>query len=67
MLCCEPTMHTRTAIVVVEQLLPGAKFEISKLKSLSESGPLSQPATATAVTDGLWMIKCKGIGLKASD
>jgi RNA 3'-terminal phosphate cyclase (ATP) len=51
MLCNEPTLHTRTAIAVVQQLLPHAQFSIS-----------TQPARA----DGkqLYMIQCQGAGLQ---
>lgn len=43
MLCSEPTLHTRTAIAIAQQLLPDAQFSISTI-----------PVTAPAVhTDGV--------------
>ncbi|KAG2432756.1 hypothetical protein HYH02_012889 [Chlamydomonas schloesseri] len=30
MVCAEPTLHTRTAMVVAEQLLPGVKFTLTR-------------------------------------
>jgi hypothetical protein len=31
MLCSEPTLHTRTAMLIIETLLPGVKFAVSTL------------------------------------
>ena len=55
MLCTEPTMHTRTAMAVAEQMLPGAKFEVSvcKGKRQREGG------------GRLWLVKCRGAGIES--
>ena len=52
MLVSEPTMHTRTAIVVVERLLPGVKFDVSLRRGPSKPG----------AEDSLWAIRCQGVG-----
>lgn len=51
MLCSEPTLHTRTAIAVVQQLLPQVSFSISKW-------PVG------ACGKELYLIECQGAGLK---
>ena len=51
MLTGEPTLHTRTAIAVAEQLTP-ARFKLGQL-----------PAGAPGA--GLWRIACEGAGLEA--
>jgi RNA 3'-terminal phosphate cyclase (ATP) len=50
MLCNEPTLHTRTAIAVVQQLLPQAQFSISTRSTRAEGTQL-------------YMIQCRGAGL----
>ena len=57
MLVSEPTMHTRTAIVVVERSLPGVKFDVSLRRAPSKSG----------AQDGLWAIRCQGVGWTVPD
>mmetsp|Transcript_7216 Transcript_7216/g.15752 ORF Transcript_7216/g.15752 Transcript_7216/m.15752 type:complete len:378 (-) Transcript_7216:519-1652(-) len=52
MLCSEPTLHTRTAMVIAEQVLPGAKFSVS---TVTQDGRPGQ----------LYMIRCKGAGWQA--
>jgi RNA 3'-terminal phosphate cyclase (ATP) len=47
MLCSEPTLHTRTAIAVVQQLLPQVQFSIS-----------TQPVGASGKQ--LYLIQCQG-------
>lgn len=32
MLCSSPTLHTRTAMVIAEQMLPGVKFRLKRLQ-----------------------------------
>ena len=55
MLCTEPTLHTRTAMAVTEQMLPGVKFEVSVRtgKRQREGG------------GRLWLIKCRGAGIES--
>ncbi|KAG1671914.1 hypothetical protein FOA52_003481 [Chlamydomonas sp. UWO 241] len=57
MLCCEPTLHTRTAIAVVEQMLPVAKFSVTTVGG---------GGAAAAGAGQLYMIRCQGAGLAAS-
>uniref|UniRef100_A0A383VKH4 Uncharacterized protein n=1 Tax=Tetradesmus obliquus TaxID=3088 RepID=A0A383VKH4_TETOB len=51
MLCSEPTLHTRTAIAVVQQLLPQVQFSISK-------------QAAGTCGKQLYIIRCQGAGWK---
>lgn len=51
MLTGEPTLHTRTAIAVAEQLTP-ARFRVLQL-------PQGAPGA------GLWRIECQGAGQRA--
>ncbi|GIL60531.1 hypothetical protein Vafri_15083 [Volvox africanus] len=46
--CTEPTLHTRTAMVVAEQLLPGVKFRLYRPRGhkTEDTQPLSAPAPA---------------------
>eukprot|EP00882_Tetradesmus_deserticola_P034483 GHRQ01039575.1.p1 GENE.GHRQ01039575.1~~GHRQ01039575.1.p1 ORF type:complete len:128 (-),score=50.48 GHRQ01039575.1:424-807(-) len=55
MLCNKPTLHTQTAIAVVQQLLPQVHFSIS-----------TQPADANrdAASPQLYLIECRGAGLR---
>lgn len=55
MLCNEPTLHTRTAIAVMQQLLPQVHFSIS-----------TQPADGSSHTSSqqLYLIECRGAGLR---
>lgn len=41
MLCGEPSLHTRTAMVLAQQLLPGCEFTLTK-----HPGPAPPPAAA---------------------
>ncbi|GAX77906.1 hypothetical protein CEUSTIGMA_g5348.t1 [Chlamydomonas eustigma] len=52
MLCTEPTLHTRTAITVVEKMLPGVLFQVSTVYNKRDKN-----------REPLWMIRCKGAGL----
>jgi RNA 3'-terminal phosphate cyclase (ATP) len=52
MLCCEPTLHTRTAIAVVEQMLPGARFSVTTVGGGGVGGQL-------------YKIRCQGARLAA--
>lgn len=60
MVCAdEPTLHTRTAMVVAEQLLPGVKFTVK---------PIMQGTTAVvggAEGRTLTLIECTGAGVCA--
>ena len=47
-LCGEPTLHTRTAIAVAEQLT-AARFTVSRVQHSSGQGP--------------WTISCQGAGI----
>lgn len=53
MLCTEPSLHTRTAIAIVQALLPDARFQVTTVQ-----GRGSQQQ--------LWMIRCHGAGFKMS-
>lgn len=60
MLCSEPTLHTRTAIEIVQQLLPTARFSVTTV---------DDPAGCSGESGGvrqLYMIRCQGAGLTAS-
>eukprot|EP00891_Asterochloris_glomerata_P008130 jgi/Astpho2/8130/Aster-x1483 len=49
MRCTEPTLHTRTAMVIAEKLLPAAKFTVT--------GPTTD--------DFMWTVQCSGAAVKA--
>lgn len=53
MLCNEPTLHTRTAMAVVQQLLPQVHFKVSML-----------PPAAAGVPP-LYQIKCSGAAVRS--
>lgn len=50
--CTEPSLHTRTAVAVASQLLPGARFSVSRLPRAPE-----QPQ--------LYLVECEGAGVAA--
>ena len=53
MVCAEPTLHTRTAMVVAETLVPGVKFTVTRIAS-GTSGGSCEP---------LYMVECCGGGV----
>lgn len=55
MLCGELTLHTRTAMSIAEQLLPGVKFAVSALSG-------ADAADAKAQEKCLYMVQCTGAG-----
>ena len=62
MLCAEPTLHTRTAMVVAEQLLPGVKFRLTRRQLAAGGGGGADDAGAAAGGPALWMVECDGAG-----
>lgn len=48
-LCEEPSLHTRTAMVIAESLLPGLKFSVSKAQGSQQ----------------LYVIECEGAAVAA--
>ena len=50
LLCSEPSLHTRTAIAVAQQMLPAAQFTVRQLPESNLEVPL-------------YHIECKGAGV----
>lgn len=63
MVCAEPTLHTRTAMVVAEAMLPGAKFSVTRLQAAAGGG--GGGGAAGGGDGGLYLIECQGAGVKA--
>lgn len=57
-LSSEPTLHTRTAMVLAESLT-GAKFTVKPPNARSES-------TGEAVSNSCWLVECTGAGIVKS-
>ena len=51
MLCTEPTMHTRTAVAIVTQLLPGVTFSIEPAALWLDPSP--HPSGSNASTSNV--------------
>lgn len=68
MLCGEPTLHTRTAMVVAETMLPGVKFTVKPLGG-SRGGAAGSGGGGVnhSEKDPYWLhlVECQGAGLAA--
>ena len=62
MLCAEPSLHARTAMVVAERLLPGVKFTVA---SRRQQGLQGGSSAAGASDQQLYMVECEGAGWAA--
>lgn len=58
--CAEPTLHTRTAIAVASQLLPAARFSVSRLPRGGGGGGAEGEAPPQ-----LYLVECIGAGVTA--
>lgn len=61
-LCAELTMHTRTAISIAEQLLPGVQFSISSLPAVGKGRSSQEGAKGPQEAQLLYMVQCTGVG-----
>ena len=55
MLCASPSLHTQTAMVIAEQLLPAAKFRV-----------VEQAPTGTSGGAALALVECHGAAVVPS-
>jgi len=60
MLCVEPTLHTRTAMVVAEQMLPGVKFTLSRGQGRDGKLTLVECAGAGVACGESWLRREQG-------
>jgi RNA 3'-terminal phosphate cyclase (ATP) len=70
LICAEPTLHTRTAAVVAQQLLPGARISIAPLppRGAGSGGGSSGGGVTGSGARGqqqLYLIECHGAGVRA--
>ena len=68
----EPSLHTRTAIAVATQMLPGARFRVAPLRpgqegggGVGESGGGGGGGSGNSGGDQLYLIECRGAGVRA--
>ena len=71
LVCAEPTLHTRTAIVVAQQLLSGARFTVTAMQPQHSSGGDGAHSKVGAGqgssgSQQLYHIECQGAGIQAS-
>ena len=59
MVCAEPTLHTRTAMVVAEAMLPGVKFRVGPATGGDSKGGCK------GGSGGLYLVECEGAGVVA--
>lgn len=77
MLCAEPSLHCRTAMVVAERLLPGVHFTVARAAAAQAGGPAAesrrggeaeaeqkqvQAAPHASAAQPLYVVSCDGAG-----
>jgi RNA 3'-terminal phosphate cyclase (ATP) len=68
MLCGEPTLHARTAMVVAEAMLPGVKFTVTPAAapgSRGGGGGGSGGGGGVGASEQLYLVECRGAGVTA--
>ncbi|GBF96202.1 hypothetical protein Rsub_08747 [Raphidocelis subcapitata] len=63
MLCGEPTLHARTAMVVAEAMLPGVKFSVSPVAAHGGGG--GGGGGGEGASEALYLVECRGAGVTA--